>query len=485
LKPDRRLWLAAGVLLLVAAWYAVHLDRAGFWLDEVGSVMAVEQGYQAMLANRMDAGHGPVYFSVLWAVQRLAGTSELVLRLPALLFGLGSVVLLYLLLAPRAGRAVAMLAALLLLVNPVQVYMAMLARPYTMASFLCLLLSWRLLRAQEGWGPRDGPVIAVLGLLCIGTHYSTVFVLLGMALYLASARPRQWRSLAALGVGVLLYAPWVLAFLAMKTEPLEQIAWWSPPSVMDVLALPVRLAGLAVREVEPGSAIAIARVAAALGLVALAIRGARRLGWLGRFWVFLWAMPPAFMLLLMLAGVWGNPFIVHHYFSVPIIAQSTLVAAGALGLGRSRAVRALLPTLLVVLLLGVVAALLHTWPYPDWRAVVRHLQSGPVAECRVTVVHKQFLAAEYHLGRSDIAFDRIPLEFGRLNADDIARAARDARPRTPLGPPVRRCLLIPAYLEERLGLPPEEIPERLLGAGYRAAAREEVGRVVVILADAP
>jgi hypothetical protein len=275
-----------------------------------------------------------------------------------------------------------------------------------------------------------------------------------------------------MGAGVLLYAPWLFTFLVRKTDALEQVAWWSEPSVMDVIVLPFRLLALAPREVEPDSVLALGRALMSFALVVLAIRGIRRLGWLGRYWGSLWATPPLFMLLLMVAGIWASPFTVHRYFLVPAVAQTVLISAGALGLGRSPVTRGALPGLLVLISLAVVFTLFRIWPFPDYRAVVDQLGSGTLESCRVTVVERHMPVPDYYLSRAQIPYDGI-------DADAMASLSQAIAEESTGRGALRRCVLIPTYLEQRFGILPTGDAVTLLGSDYDPADRREAGDVAI------
>ena len=97
--------------------YLLTLDRAGFWLDEVSTLLDIRRPFLEMIRARAEAGHGPVYFSLAWVWVRVAGESEWLLRLPSVIAWLLVVALAAQLVAKRLGEWVAVLAVLLLLVN--------------------------------------------------------------------------------------------------------------------------------------------------------------------------------------------------------------------------------------------------------------------------------------------------------------------------------------------------------------------------------
>jgi len=168
--------------------------------------------------------HPPLYYLGLNAWARLVGTGSLALRLPALLFGLASLVALrrlgrQLMPASRAGEW----AALLLALSPWFVALTVFLRPY--AQVLCIALwasVWALRAAERGATRRDWLAFALLSLAGIYTLYHYVFVLVWhLALLLVSsfglervARRARWSALGLVLIGLAAgFAPWLPAVL--------------------------------------------------------------------------------------------------------------------------------------------------------------------------------------------------------------------------------------------------------------------------------
>jgi 4-amino-4-deoxy-L-arabinose transferase-like glycosyltransferase len=99
-----------------------------------------------------DEPHPQGYYFLMFAWTKIFGTSLLALRLPSILFGVGSVVLLFFLARRFTGDEFALIAAGLLALNGHQVYWSLHARMFTMMCFLGLassLLLFRILREER------------------------------------------------------------------------------------------------------------------------------------------------------------------------------------------------------------------------------------------------------------------------------------------------------------------------------------------------
>jgi 4-amino-4-deoxy-L-arabinose transferase-like glycosyltransferase len=102
--------------------------------------------------------HPPGYYMMMVPWTKALGTSPFVIRLPSVLFGVASIVLIYLLGRREAGSTVGLLASALLALNGHHVYWSQIARMYTLACFLGLLSTLLVLRIARG-GPR--PLVAL------------------------------------------------------------------------------------------------------------------------------------------------------------------------------------------------------------------------------------------------------------------------------------------------------------------------------------
>ena len=279
--PSRRaaLWLLVLVLAL-ATWLRVHsLRDKSLWPDEGISGYRTLQTYPQIIAGLRhgDTG-GPAYYSIVWLLLKLHHHDIVLLRLPAVLFGLASVALAYALAVElMRNRWAGLVAAMALAVNRFHIHHSMEARNYTLyfmtavAAMYCLT---RLARARKlpsggqgsgvrgrGSGIRDqgsgidhsslgtrhsslvtrlllwaGFVLS--GAAMIYTHNVSFFFLAGLMAFYALASwlgGRRWYAppleLAAAGAMILvLYLPWLPSML-MQFRDVMQSIWIDPPTV--------------------------------------------------------------------------------------------------------------------------------------------------------------------------------------------------------------------------------------------------------------
>lgn len=192
-----------------------------FWLDEALSANIADLTVGEIPRTLRGDGHPPLYYLLLHYWMRLAGTSDASLRA---LSGFWSVALLPLTwVAARrvGGRRAALSATVLLALSPYAVRYATEARMYAMFATLAML-AW--LAADSAWHRPDlvrlGGLATCTGLL-LWTHYWALWFVSCGASFLVVTRWRArhledgrtvrvvHRLLAAIGVGILSFVPWL------------------------------------------------------------------------------------------------------------------------------------------------------------------------------------------------------------------------------------------------------------------------------------
>lgn len=150
-SPRRFPWLLLAIVALATIIRALVIDRDALWLDEGYSWWDAQQRLTALwtLVPTCDP-HPPLYFALLHPWISLFGDGTVAMRALSMLFGLGTVVLVYVAgreLDRARGRSddrfgIGVFAALLFSLTPFQVYFSVEARPYALLCFGAALLTW-------------------------------------------------------------------------------------------------------------------------------------------------------------------------------------------------------------------------------------------------------------------------------------------------------------------------------------------------------
>lgn len=230
-------WLMGGLLALAAALRAVGLDRQ-LWLDEIAALTAsVRRPVLEIVSEWPAVTSHPLFDLLAHASVAALGETALALRLPAALFGVAGVWVLYRLGREVAGPATGVVAAALLAVSYHHVYFSQNARGYTALLFFYLAASVAALpAARRTLRRREGVAYAASGALAAYAHPFGVFVVPGHLLAIgastlrrqrdgtASAPARErfaslltWGAVAG-GAAALLYLPYLGSILEMARE---------------------------------------------------------------------------------------------------------------------------------------------------------------------------------------------------------------------------------------------------------------------------
>ncbi len=175
-----------------------------------------------------DAKHPPLYYvvSALWT--RIAGTSIVSLRLPALIFGL---------LVPFAAgwlcleifgnRLAALLGFSLAAVSPMLIVYSQQAKEYSLWALLFAVATAALLRAQRTGRPRWWILYGVVAVLGMYTDGLFVITLAAHAVYAAfRLRASDLRRFAiAACIAIAAFIPWAVVIARTRTGLADSLSW--------------------------------------------------------------------------------------------------------------------------------------------------------------------------------------------------------------------------------------------------------------------
>jgi mannosyltransferase len=214
-------WPWVGLVTLLAAWLRIAKLNSGLWWDEIYFLVTTVRRPlpEIMTVFPGDTQH-PLYSILAWLSVDLFGESPWSLRLPAIVFGVACIPMLYLLGASVTSRIEALLAATFLAVSYHHVWFSQNARGYSALAFFTLLSTYFLLRARASGRLGLYAAYAVAAALGAYTHLTMVFVVASHVLIFAAVAVADWRRgglqklkaplfgfLLAGGLILLLYAP--------------------------------------------------------------------------------------------------------------------------------------------------------------------------------------------------------------------------------------------------------------------------------------
>lgn len=140
------------ILLLGFLLRLINLNQS-FWLDEAIQVLAVKNNsYQSLLSEYVRGDfHPPLYHFILKFWTGIFGYSEIAARVPSIIFGVVTILFVYLIGKKLFNQKVGIIAALFLTVNPLAIYYSQEARMYSLAAMLVTATIWFLLKKNWLW----------------------------------------------------------------------------------------------------------------------------------------------------------------------------------------------------------------------------------------------------------------------------------------------------------------------------------------------
>jgi Dolichyl-phosphate-mannose-protein mannosyltransferase len=221
------IWLLVLCLMALAVLFRLaDLSARNLWTDEAWVALAVLQPTPAqVLATGRSTP--PFYLLSVWAVARVFGHSEAILRSLSFFFGLGTVLLFWPLARTLTTRAAAIMGLTALVFSPIMVYFSKELKQYSGDAFfavLILVLTERLQTSQRwsGW-----LLLAFAGMLGLGFSHSLIFILPVSLATLWFALPAHRRRVALMAlVWSGTFAALYFLFIRHQMDP-ELVEYWS------------------------------------------------------------------------------------------------------------------------------------------------------------------------------------------------------------------------------------------------------------------
>ncbi|OGP71180.1 MAG: hypothetical protein A2Y80_10680 [Deltaproteobacteria bacterium RBG_13_58_19] len=454
------------IIALAILFRLSDLWGRNLWTDEAWVALAA---LKPTPAEALAAGQStpPLYLLTLWAMAKLWGSSEAILRSLSFCFGLGTVFLFWPLARRLASPGAALLALATVALSPVLVYFSKELKQYSGDAFFAVALILLAERLRASQGERGWLALTLVGLLGLGFSHALIFTLPVVAVVLWLALPFAGRlRLALLGaVWALGFAVFYLFFFRPQVDP-ELVVYWTQdfPDFSGPVGFSLWLGEALYRYLQYfllkwGFFWGLPMLL--LGMVTWWGQGPRRA-------LLYWGGP--LLLALAAAAFHRYPFMAHYggnrlmLFSAPLLylAVAIGVTASLTWLWRQR-YRWLAPVLAVLILLAlnpveVLRENLHpSLNQGEIRPLISHLQSQLQPRDRVYVYYYAINPFKYyfHGNLDQVCWGKSCVETGWLWPKN-----GDSSP--------RRLWLLGAHYPNLKYM--EEFAARLLGPGWRQAA---------------
>ena len=373
-SPDVSQRLLLAVIAAGAALRFLMLGRQSFWYDEAVSAQFAAASVADLVTGRVhDLGNPPLHGILLSLWSRIFGPGDASLRALSATAGVAAIPVLHDVARRLVGGRVAIVAAALLALSPLQVYFAQEARTYALVTLLVLGSMALLLRLVEF--PRRTLLWVAYGLtvfLAMYAHYFSAFAILAQLVWVLSQhrsnRALVGRLFAALVGAGLLYGVWLPVLIAQATTK-GNLARAADTWYLHIMSTPL-VFGVGTTLLWKETVTPLRLGASALAVIAFtgaALLGVRAL-WAKRqalVLVLAWLLFPVLFPLLISLALF--PFFYVRYALLATPAFCILVAAGLCHVARG-------PRLALIAGIAVPSALslffyFTTLVKHDWRSV--------------------------------------------------------------------------------------------------------------------
>ena len=163
------------IYLILLFGFVVRLIslNQSLWLDEATTALVAKMSLGDLFTKFLPGDfHPPLYYLILNFWTKIFGYSEISLRMPSVIFGVGTVYLAFLISKKLFSEKVGLISAVLLATSGLSIYYSQEARMYALAAFLVCLLLYLFIEKKWVW---FSITLALLGM----TDYVSLFILPG------------------------------------------------------------------------------------------------------------------------------------------------------------------------------------------------------------------------------------------------------------------------------------------------------------------
>jgi uncharacterized membrane protein len=300
IKLLKRVPLPVWIISLAAVLRFVNLGSESLWYDETFTAwVSGRLSWANMWKAIINDVHPPLWYLIEFATTRLFGGSEIALRLPAAIFGTGSVFLVYQL-AKTTGlpERVALIAAGLAAVLPSALYYSQDARMYPLLTASILTAAIALMR--KNWPLYISSCVAALYTQNLAIFYVAALGLAALYLYRG-----QWKRIIQVHVAIgAAYTPWIPVLISQSASISN--GFWLQPLTAAATLWPLVTMTISTRlgDLFQMHAYSVAIAATLIGLIA-----SRKWLFKGRGIVVLAVVFVAPLLMIAFSFLWRNVYL--------------------------------------------------------------------------------------------------------------------------------------------------------------------------------
>jgi len=215
------------VILLLALLLRLVFLNQSLWLDEAIEALALMGRLGPILSYALKDFQPPLYHFLGIAWTQLAGYSEIALRMPSLLAGMGTVYFLLKFGQLLQGKKLGIVAGLLAATNPLLIYYSQEGRTYALTAFLVTASFYYLFKSLKDRKSSSSWLFFLFTALYLWTSYLSWFIFAAQLLYLFFRRRYNLlRYHLVAGLTLLPWFPSIFSSLSIGRSTLSHSPAW-------------------------------------------------------------------------------------------------------------------------------------------------------------------------------------------------------------------------------------------------------------------
>ena len=206
------------ILLLGLILRLVNLNQS-LWLDETVQAITSKGPFLNLFSELSGDFHPPLYHFLMWGWVHLFGNSEIVMRLPSVFFGVGTIWFVYQIARlMKGGKLFPLIAALLMATAPFHIYYSQEARMYAFATLATTLSFYYFLRMMMGEKPNKPAYIFSTVLMLYADYYGLFGLLAQVIIALLLLRKKIFKLISSFLIATAFFLPCLpLLYIQLKT----------------------------------------------------------------------------------------------------------------------------------------------------------------------------------------------------------------------------------------------------------------------------
>ena len=240
IKLKSTIWILLLIIMLGLVLRINNLGTESFWYDEIGSIANSTIDLSTIFFRFQ---HAPVYFFFLRCWMKLVPTSEFWLRFPSVIFGVGSILLLYKLGKILFNKTVGLISSFLLSLSPFHLFYSQEVRHYSLFVFLTLLSMFFIIKIAKKQFIADSKLYiyyALATVLLLFTHHFAIFVVFSQNLLFLLQKVKQKKKwIFTQAIMLLVYLTWFASYLTFFFQENEYLilgfSWIAKPTPLSFI----------------------------------------------------------------------------------------------------------------------------------------------------------------------------------------------------------------------------------------------------------